>query len=418
MKAVILAAGKGTRLEPLTEDTPKCMLPLAGKPIMEHVIKAVRKAGIREAVLIVGCKEEKIREYFGDGSNFGIKIKYASQKQQLGTAHAIGTIELNEDFLVLNGDTLISSECIDSVLSAHGAGTQDSAATLGLKKVEEPSNYGVVRLENSRVVEIIEKPKGYVSNLANAGIYAFSPKIFEAIKKTKKSKRGEYEITSSIGILIKEGEVVRGVKIRGMWSDIGNPWNYLDSNQEMLNGMEERIWGEIEEFVKRKGKLYLGKKSIIKSGSYIEGPVYIGDNSIIGPNAYLRSFTSVCDNCKIGSGVEVKNSIIMDRTSVSHLSYIGDSIIGKNCNFGAGTLVGNLRLDEENVKMRIRNELKDTGRRKLGCVVGDNVKIGLNVMINAGRKIGSNSLIGPGVIVYNDVPPNSFILQKQELRRK
>jgi len=414
MKAVILAAGKGTRLEPLTEDAPKCMLPLAGRPILEHVIKAVRKAGIREAVLIVGYKEEEIREYFGDGSDFDVKIEYISQKQQLGTAHAVSMVELNEDFLVLNGDTLVSSECIDSVVSAHS----DSAAALGLKEVEEPSGYGVVRLEGSRVVEIIEKPKKYVSNLVNAGIYVFSPKIFEAIKKTKKSKRGEYEITSSIRILIDEGEVVKGVKIKGLWSDIGNPWNYLDSNQEMLNWMEERIWGEIEEFVKRKGKLYLGKKSIIKSGSYIEGPVYIGDNSIIGPNAYLRSFTSIGSNCKIGSGVEVKNSIIMDQTSVSHLSYIGDSIIGKNCNFGAGTLVGNLRLDEKNVKMRIRNELKDTGRRKFGCVVGNNVKLGINVMINAGRKIGSNSLIGPGVIVYKDVPPNSFILQKQELRKK
>lgn len=417
LKAIILAAGKGTRLEPLTEDTPKCMLPLAGKPILEHVIKAVRKAGIREVLLVVGYEGEKIREYFGDCSDFGIKVEYISQKQQLGTAHAIDMVELDEDFLVLNGDTLISSECVDDVLSAHSAGTQ-SVATLGLKKVEEPSNYGMVRLQGSRVVEIIEKPRKYISNLANAGIYAFSPKIFEAIKKTKKSERGEYEITSSIGVLIKEGEVVKGVKIRGLWSDIGNPWNYLDSNQEMLGRMEERIWGEIEEFVKRRGKLYLGKKSVIKSGSYIEGPVYIGDNTIIGPNAYLRSFTSIGDDCKIGNGVEVKNSVIMDCTNVPHLSYIGDSIIGRNCNIGAGTLVGNLRLDEKNVKMRIRNELKDTGRRKFGCVIGNNVKLGINVMINAGRKIGSNSLIGPGVIVYEDIPPNSFILQKQGLRKK
>lgn len=417
MKAVILAAGRGNRLEPLTGDTPKCMLPLAGKPILEHVLKAVRKAGIREVVLVVGYKEEKIREHFGEGSNFGIKIGYISQKKQLGTAHAIGKVEQVKDFLVLNGDTLISSACVEDVLSAHSAG-MPSAATLGLRKVEEPSSYGVVRLKNSRVVEIIEKPKEHVLNLANAGIYAFSPKIFEAIRKTKKSERGEYEITSSIGILIKEGEVVRGAMIKGLWSDIGNPWTYLDSNQEMLDGMEERIWGEIEEFVKRRGKLYLGRKSIIKSGSCIEGPVYIGDNTIIGPNAYLRSFASIGNDCKIGNGVEVKNSIIMDCTNVPHLSYIGDSIIGRNCNIGAGTLVGNLRLDEKNVKMRIRNELKDTGRRKFGCVIGDNVKLGINVMINAGRKIGSNSLIGPGVIVYKDVPQNSFILQKQELRRK
>jgi bifunctional UDP-N-acetylglucosamine pyrophosphorylase/glucosamine-1-phosphate N-acetyltransferase len=116
--------------------------------------------------------------------------------------------------------------------------------------------------------------------------------------------------------------------------------------------------------------------------------------------------------------VELKNSIIMDNSNVSHLSYVGDSIIGKGCNFGAGTLVGNLRLDEKSVKMRLGDELYDTGRRKMGCVVGDNVKTGLNVMINSGRKIGSNSMIGPGVVVYRDVPDNSFLIKKQELERK
>lgn len=413
MKAVILAAGRGTRLEPVTSDISKCMLTIAGRPILEHILDQVKEAGITDVIVIVGYKKERIIDYCGDGSDLGLTIEYIYQKEMKGTAHAIGLVDLDEDFLVLNGDTLISSEDIGSVVNGH-----DSVATIGVRKTDDPSHYGVVKLEDDRVKAIIEKPKEFVSDLANTGVYVFSPKIFDAIKRTKKSVRGEYEITSSIEILIEEGEVVRGIEIKGMWSDIGNPWNYLDSNQEILRGMKGKIDGTVEDNVMVKGTLILGRNSVVKSGTYLEGPVYIGEDTVVGPNAFIRSFTSIGNNCRIGNAVELKNSIIMDNSNVPHLSYVGDSIIGKNCNFGAGTLVGNLRLDEKSVKMKIRDELTDTGRRKMGCVVGDNVKTGLNVMINSGRKIGSNSMIGPGVVVYRDVPANSFIVKKQELEMR
>ncbi|MFQ5976002.1 MAG: bifunctional sugar-1-phosphate nucleotidylyltransferase/acetyltransferase [Candidatus Hydrothermarchaeales archaeon] len=413
MKAVILAAGRGTRLEPVTSDLSKCMLPLVGKPILEHILNSVKDVGIEEAIIIVGYMKEKIKDHFGDGSNLGLNLEYIDQVEMEGTAHAIGLANVDTDFLVLNGDTLISSADINNIVKNH-----ETAATIGVRKVEDPSNYGVVEIDNGKVKAIVEKPKEFVSNLANAGIYVFSPKIFNAIKRTKKSERGEYEITSSIEILIKEGEAIKGVELLGRWSDIGNPWNYLDSNQEILKEMDTRIVGIVEEKVTLKGTLILGKNSVVKSGTYIEGPVYIGENTTVGPNAFLRSFTSIGNNCRVGNAVELKNSIINDNTNVPHLSYVGDSIIGKNCNFGAGTLVGNLRLDERSVKMRIKDELTDTGRRKMGCVVGDNVKTGLNVMINSGRKIGSNSMIGPGIVVYQDVPPDSFIVKKQEIEMR
>jgi len=413
MKAVVLAAGRGTRLEPVTSDLPKCMLPLAGKPVLEHILIGLKSADIKDIVIVVGYKKDSIADYFGDGDEWGLRIKYAEQKERLGTAHAIGVIELKEEFLVINGDTLFSPEDINSIAKSHFG-----VATLGVKKVEDPTHYGVVKVENGNVTEIVEKPKKHISDLVNAGLYAFSPKIFEAIKKTEKSKRGEYEITTSIENLIKSGEKVKAVELTGLWSDIGNPWNYLDSNQVMLKDIQGDIKGEIEKYVTVKGELFLGEGSIVKSGTYIEGPVYIGKNTVVGPNAYLRSNTSIGNDCKLGNAVEIKGSIVMDHTFIPHLTYVGDSIIGRNCNFGAGTLVGNLRLDEKSVKMRIKGELKDTGRRKMGCIVGDNVKIGLNVMINAGRKIGQNSMIGPGVVVYHDVPEDSFILNEQVVKKK
>ncbi|GBE18024.1 MAG TPA: glucose-1-phosphate thymidylyltransferase [Euryarchaeota archaeon] len=411
--AVVLAAGRGTRLQPVTSDTSKCMLPLLGRPILWHILDTVHKAGITHVQIVVGYRKEKIIDYFGDGLEIGLHISYIEQKTRDGTARAIGLATMDDDFLVLNGDTLVDFEDIEKIMKSHSGD-----ATLGVRRVEDPQQYGVVELEGDRVKSIVEKPREFISDLANAGIYAFSHEIFAAIEKTGKSERGEYEITSSIELLVKEGREVRAVELTGVWSDIGSPWNYLDSNKVLLSRANPSIKGTVEEGVVVKGALILGKGSVIRSGTYIEGPVYIGENSKIGPNTYIRSFTSIGNNSRAGNAVELKNSIIMDNTNISHLSYVGDSIIGSGCNFGAGTLVGNLRLDEKSVKMRIGDELYDTGRRKMGCVVGDNVKTGLNVMINSGRKIGSKSMIGPGVVVYRDIPKDTFVIKKQELEIK
>lgn len=410
MKTMILAAGKGTRLEPITTGVQKVMLPLGPKPILYHLITELKGAGIKEITLLVGHLEEQIKEYFGDGSNFDVKIDYITQKERLGTAHAIGQADFKEDFLVLNGDALVSQEVIKDIISAH-----EGAATLALRKVENPQAYGIVEQSGGKVTKINEKPKEVTSDLANIGIYAFSPAIFDAIKKTKKSKRGEYEITSSIELLIKSGEAVKGVEVGGTWLDIGNPWNWLDANKEVLGGFTSDIKGLMEDGVTLNGGIILGEGSVVKAGTYIEGPVSIGKNTTVGPNAYLREFTTIGDNCHIGASVELKNTIILTGTNVPHLSYMGDSIIGRDCNLGAGTLVGNLRLDNANVKMRIKGKLVDSGRRKLGCVIGNNVKLGLNVMVNSGRKIGNNCMVGPGVIVYKDIPDDSKIMIKQKL---
>ncbi|MEE8401489.1 MAG: bifunctional sugar-1-phosphate nucleotidylyltransferase/acetyltransferase [Candidatus Hydrothermarchaeaceae archaeon] len=413
MKALILSAGKGSRLRPITRGIQKVMLPLGPRPILHHIIDAVKGAGITDITLLVGHLEGQIKEYFGDGSKFGVRIKYISQKERLGTAHAIGLAEFSEDFLVLNGDTLVSSDVLKTISSAH-----DSAATLALKKVKNPENYGVVKIRDGRVQKIFEKPKEHVSDLASIGIYAYSPAIFDAIKKTKKSGRGEYEITSSLELLIDSGDTVRGVEISGEWLDIGNPWNYLDANCEVLGKLNTDIKGTLEDSVVIKGELALGEGSVIKSGSYIEGGTSIGKNTTVGPNSYLRKSVTIGDDCHIGNGVEIKNSVILSGTNIPHLSYVGDSIIGMNCNLGAGTLVGNLRLDEKTVKMRIKGTLIDSGRRKLGCVIGNNTKIGLNVMINSGRKIGNDCKIGPGVVVNTDIPDGSLVVSRQDLQNR
>ena len=152
----------------------------------------------------------------------------------------------------------------------------------------------------------------------------------------------------------------------------------------------------------------------IRSGVYIEGPAFIGKGSDVGPNCFIRPHTSIGRNVRIGNACEVKNSIIMDKTHIGHLSYVGDSIIGENCNLGAGTTIANYRFDGETVKMAVKDSILDTGRRKLGVVLGDDVKTGINASLMPGVKVGNNSWIGPGITVHQDVPPNTIVLLKQE----
>ncbi len=408
MKALILAAGQGKRLEPLTETQPKVMLPLVGKPLLEHLLIEVKRAGIREVSILVGYCGDDIKSYFGNGSAIGLEITYLEQKELLGTAHAIAKSNFTEDFLVLNGDTLVLSSDIKKIMKAHSGN-----ATIAVKLSKNPEFYGVVEVDKNIVKNLQEKPEKPESNLISTGIYAFSTEIYSAIEKTGLSQRGEYEITDSIKILMESADVT-AVEIENFF-DIGSPWSYLEANAELLDKSEGKITGRVEENVTINGKLILEEGAVIKSGSYIEGPVYIGEESSVGPNTYLRSFATVGKRCRIGMSTEIKNTIIMDKSNVPHLSYLGDSIVGRDCNFGAGAKIGNLRLDNSNVKVYIKGKLVDTGRRKFGAIIGDNVKLGLNVMINSGRKIGSGSKIGPGVIVYRDIPRGSTVITEQKI---
>jgi len=185
----------------------------------------------------------------------------------------------------------------------------------------------------------------------------------------------------------------------GIWLDIGRPWDMLDANMEYLKTISKAILGKVEDGVHIHGPVIVGEGARVRSGAYIEGPVIIGPDCDIGPNCYIRPYTSLGRGVRIGNAVEVKASIIMDRTHVGHLSYVGDSIIGSDCNFGAGTKVANLRHDGANIKVKMKGILLDSGRRKLGTIVGDNVHTGINSMLNVGSMIEPDTNIHPGEFV-------------------
>jgi bifunctional UDP-N-acetylglucosamine pyrophosphorylase/glucosamine-1-phosphate N-acetyltransferase len=160
----------------------------------------------------------------------------------------------------------------------------------------------------------------------------------------------------------------------------------------------------------------LGKDGVIRAGSIVEGPAFIGEGSKVGPNAYVRRFTFLDRGVRIGNACEVKNSIVMEGTKIPHLSYVGDSIVGCNCNIGAGTMVANLRFDEAFITATVKGERVSTGERKFGAVIGDNVRTGVNVSVMPGVKIGYGSWIGPGTVVSRDVPARTFVKSEQKLK--
>ncbi|HMK54179.1 MAG TPA: bifunctional sugar-1-phosphate nucleotidylyltransferase/acetyltransferase [Methanobacteriaceae archaeon] len=416
MRGIILTAGEGTRMRPLTLTRPKTMLPVGGKPLLQYNVEALRDAGIVDIILVVGYYQEVVKEHFQDGSKLGVQIDYVTQEKRLGTAHAIGTAGSNgeDEVIILNGDILVQSQVIKSLIDKYQRTGCDTILTL--TEVEDPSSFGVVELQNDRIMDIIEKPAvdKAPSNLINAGIYLFTPEIFETIKITPKSPRGEYEITDSIKIQIQRDKTVLGLTFQDRWIDIGRPWELLEVNEHFLDNLESKIEGEIEEGATVHGPLVLGKGSIVRSGSYIMGPVVIGEDADIGPNSFIRKYTSIGDRVSVGNGVEIKNSIIMEDTNVNHLTYVGDSVIGASCNLAAGTNIANLRFDDGEVKLTIKTERINTGRRKLGVIFADDVKTGINSSFNPGVMVGEGARVGSGAIIYRDVPSHMLVIPIQE----
>jgi len=422
LKAVILAAGEGIRLQPITSTRPKHMIDVGGKPILEYCLNAVKASGIEEAVMVIHYMGDAIRQYFGEGRKCGLKIEYVEQKAILGTGNAVGVAEpyVKDEFLLVYGDLLFSSNVVKNVIELYKK--EKPAAAVGIVPVEKTEEYGILELgDEKRVKRIIEKPKSEdaPTKLANAGVYVFSSEIFDKIKEIKASERGEWEITDAVSMLLKEGRPVLAAEIsRDDWIDVGRPWDLLEANRWALLRMEHKACGLIESGAHLVGPITVEETVRIRSGVYIEGPAFIGEGSDIGPNCYIRPYTSIGKKVRIGNACEIKNSIIMDKVHIGHLSYVGDSIIGKNCNLGAGTITANYRLDGGTIKMVVKDRVVDSGRTKLGAVLGDNVKVGINALFMPGVKVGCNSWVGPNVVVHRDVLANTVVLLKQNVEER
>ncbi|MCX8125884.1 MAG: sugar phosphate nucleotidyltransferase [Dehalococcoidia bacterium] len=404
MKTVILAAGGGKRMQPLTSTLPKVMLPIANRPFLEHLLIELKQAGMDEFIFIVGYRADSVRNHFGNGSRWGVSIEYCDQHEPVGTSHAVKLVreKVKDRFMLVNGDVMLKASDFKQL-------KERKAPTISLFEVQDATGLGVVEIDGDRVIRIHEKASSPPSRLANAGAYLLTSDIFDVTDRVPRSPRGEYELPDAIQMLIDNGTKVEHL-ITKWWLTITYPWDLLVANEELLNRAKAIRKGLIEPGAVVKGKVSIGKGTIVHSGSYIIGPVTIGEECEIGPNCYIRPTTSIGNRCHIGASVEVKNSIIMDGSKIPHLSYVGDSIIGLDCNLGAGTKIANLKLDGSNV---IAGGV-ETGRRKFGAVIGHGVHTGINVNISPGTIIGSHSHIWPDVLIGGEIPPGSTILERRE----
>lgn len=390
-QAIILCAGKGIRMFPLTLTKPKPLLKICGKTILEYNLDQLDKL-VKEVVLVIGYNGDMIKNLIGSRYK-NLNIRYVYQKKPFGTGEAAqrAVTLIKGKFLLLYGDDLYEKQDIKQCLKRFPC--------ILLKEVKEPSAFGQIIVQQNLVKKIAEKPSQKISSLVNIGVYFLDKTIFDF--NIKKSSRNEYEFTDYIKHFIKTKKLY--FELAKNWSPLPYAWNLLDANEFLLKKSRKNILGKIEKNCYIKNKVVIEKGSIIKSGTYIEGPVYIGKNCQIGPNCYLRKYTCIGNNCHIGQAVEIKNSIIGDGTSIAHLSYVGDSIVGDNCNLGAGTIVANLRHNYETIKTRVNGELKDTKRKKFGTILGDNIKTGIGTLIYPGRKIWAQKFTRPGETVKEDI---------------
>ena len=374
MKALILAAGKGERLQPLTDYKPKAMLPVCNKPLIDYQIEMLRKHGIDEVAVVIGHLEKALKEH--------LNVKFYRDASISGTASAVYAAKdfIDDEFILLYGDVFFDGSINELIKTPN---------SMAVVQVEDVSRYGEVIFRDGKLVNIKEK-SGSGSGFVNAGIYHFDPTILDFIEKTEESNRGEFELTDSI-MMLNRSEKVRVVPVNGYWNDIGYPWDYIDANMYMLN----------------KIGFSAGENTEIWSNAMIRKPVVIGSGCKIKNCVIERSV--VGDGCVIGEFSIVKRSIVMNKSKVPHLNYVADSVIAEGCNLGAGTKIANLRFDDANVKVTIKGRRIDSGRRKLGAFIGYNVKTGINVSIYPGVKIGSDSWIEAEVLVKKDVERGSFV---------
>nr|WP_041446355.1 glucose-1-phosphate thymidylyltransferase [Pseudothermotoga thermarum] len=329
MKGLILCAGKGTRLRPLTYTTAKHLIPVANKPVILYNLEFMSQAKVKEIGIVVSPENEKLfRETLGDGAKFGLSLTYILQHEPKGIAHAVYQAKdflKDEPFLMILGDNLIF-ENIEEIVENFPSSSYDAAILVS--QVPDPRAYGVAVLENGKVKYLVEKPKEPPSNLAIVGVYLFKPIIFKAIEKIKPSWRGELEITDAIQNLVENGYNVAAHVISGWWKDTGKPEDLLEANRKILDSMRElHILGTVDENSIIQGRVCIGKGSFI-SNSVIRGPVIIGENARI-TDSYIGPYTAI-GNQVVLENCEVENSILMDRCTVIGIKErLESSILGK-----------------------------------------------------------------------------------------
>jgi len=390
--AVVLAAGEGTRLRPLTRNRPKPMLPAADRPILEHVLDSLVEANIERLVLVVGYRRERVQEHFGPTYR-GMTIEYVGQEKQLGSGHALLQARqvVEGPVAVVNGDQLIESDAVSSVVEAFER--ESAPAVMGIIEREDAGNYGAVRLHDRDVAEIVEKPGTDEFRLMNAGIYAFDDGIFRAIEETPRTG-GELALTDTLARLV-DTRRVRGVRVSGLWIDATYPWDLLEVAAEVLARGRVRI-------SKRREGVWVGRNARVHGDATLRPPVVVGPGCEVGAGTVVGPDVALGENVTVGSNVTLERAVVETDSRVSHGTTLLDAVLGQRTRVNAGVTVpggpGDVRVDQRVFE-----------NRRLGAVLADGVRVGGAATFEPGTLVGPGATVGTGTYVRGEVPADAEV---------
>lgn len=353
MKGVILHGGHGTRLRPLTHTGPKQLLTIANKPMSQYALEDLRQAGITEIAIIIGdIYPEKVKEFYGDGANFGVKITYIYQDKPRGISHAIRLCKEfvgNDKFVVYLGDNILRKGLGDYTKKFHSSSAE---AMILLCEVDDPSRFGTAELDGKKIKKIVEKPKNSASKLAVIGVYFLTPKIFDIIDKLKPSWRGELEITDALQMLVDQGNTIEHDIVTGWWKDTGTPDDILHANKLVLDTIGTPNQFLLNEGATVQGNIIMGKNTTISKDSIVTGPAIIGNNCAIGPAVRIGPYVSIGNNSVL-KYCKIENSILMDDCTIDTKIHISDSIIAHG-----SEITNNLKSKKHQFLLGERSQIK------------------------------------------------------------
>ena len=418
MRVVFLCGGIGKRMFPITED--KFLLNFLGKTLLEYQMDIAKQAGFNQ-FLIIGnqVNMEQIKQI--TKPIHGVDIRLALQKKPLGIADALQSAKtlLDGNIMIVNPNDVFSLMAYTALLRAA---TKKSAASYILGcQVKGYFPGGYLDMDASGMLRcIVEKPKPgqEPSNLVNILVHFHTEpeKLMEYITKVESNNDDVYEC--AMDNMVRAGYKIKVVPYVDFWAPIKYPWHIFSVVKYLLNAIPQSQISA-SAFISGKatieGKVIIGENAKVMENAVIRGPAYIGPNAVIGNNTLIRDHSHIGADCVIGHGTEVKNSYIGDGCWF-HSNYIGDSIIGRNCSFGAGTVLANFRFDEQNISVQIADTKIDTGLDKVGAIIGDNSKTGINASVLPGRKIGPNSIVGSHVCLTEDLGPSKIIMLQPQYK--
>lgn len=421
MKVVVLAAGRSKRLKPIED---KNFLQFLGKPLLEHQLEQLLKIGLKDIVVVAGAHNMKNTQQLA--KKMGGIFKVVEQKDlndgMAGAVLAAEKLVKNGSMLIVSANDVVDGAIYQELLPALKQSDVDGFI-VG-KKMKDYFPGGYLKTNRKGLIEaIVEKPRPGTepSKFVNLVIHYYqdSKKLYDALHQVKSKKDDRYEV--ALDHLIKAGLRLKMLPYNGNWLPIKYPWHILNvmdffleraCDPKKLKAMNI----EIADTAVIKGQVFLEEGVKIFDNAIVIGPAYIGKNTVIAMNAMVRA-SHIGAHCVIGSSSEITRSYVGDKVW-THTNYIGDSIIGDNCAFGAGTVTGNLRLDERTIKVTIKDEKLDSQRIKLGLITGENVRCGINTSFMPGVKIGNNCFIGAGIVIAEDIEDNMFVYGKTTLTKK